>query len=341
MKKYYEILAISSTATLSELKTAFRIKALAHHPSKNTDPEVQETFFNIVEAYYVLSFIIKKGKSTPAHQKKRAIEQQKEKVQKKAQEYAQLSYEEFKQNKDIKISAVTLIWNQFHLISAYFLVLGLIPTGYFLLGKKGIYFALIVLFFSISYWKVIFNKNAKFNFRDIPGSLKTLSRTPIIHVFVLMLYCLYAFFAHFSNTVVPHLKILLGVGGGAFVLLLYLVFRLMKMKETRFLGYFLVIPLSILMLVFSVNYWFSSRPIDEVYSFSRLKQNVRSGGRTVVQQTTYIYLDGEKYDDSYGIRFFPDNIVLNGKNKILYSFETGLFGMKVLKSYSFYYVNEH
>lgn len=55
-KDYYEILEISKTATVEEIKKAYRKKALANHPDKNPgDPVAEERFKEAAEAYEVLS----------------------------------------------------------------------------------------------------------------------------------------------------------------------------------------------------------------------------------------------------------------------------------------------
>lgn len=49
---FYEILGVSKNATAEELKTAYRAKAMEHHPDKGGD---KDTFAHIAEAYNVLS----------------------------------------------------------------------------------------------------------------------------------------------------------------------------------------------------------------------------------------------------------------------------------------------
>eukprot|EP00613_Pedinella_sp_CCMP2098_P079721 CAMPEP_0171952348 /NCGR_PEP_ID=MMETSP0993-20121228/90042_1 /TAXON_ID=483369 /ORGANISM="non described non described, Strain CCMP2098" /LENGTH=128 /DNA_ID=CAMNT_0012597757 /DNA_START=31 /DNA_END=413 /DNA_ORIENTATION=+ len=56
MSDYYQILAVSTNATNSEIKKAYRALALRFHPDKTgNDPECNERFTLIAEAYECLS----------------------------------------------------------------------------------------------------------------------------------------------------------------------------------------------------------------------------------------------------------------------------------------------
>lgn len=54
-KDYYKILGISKTATVDDIKKAYRKLALKYHPDKNKTPEAEEKFKEVAEAYEVLS----------------------------------------------------------------------------------------------------------------------------------------------------------------------------------------------------------------------------------------------------------------------------------------------
>lgn len=54
-KDYYKILGIQSGANEEEIKKAYRKMALKFHPDKNKDPNAEEKFKEIAEAYEVLS----------------------------------------------------------------------------------------------------------------------------------------------------------------------------------------------------------------------------------------------------------------------------------------------
>lgn len=55
MKDHYTALGLSSAATLSDIKKAFRQKASFYHPDRNTDADAPARFRAVQEAYEVLS----------------------------------------------------------------------------------------------------------------------------------------------------------------------------------------------------------------------------------------------------------------------------------------------
>lgn len=54
-RDYYEILGVSKTATLPEIKSAYRKLALKYHPDRNKEAGAEDKFKEINEAYEVLS----------------------------------------------------------------------------------------------------------------------------------------------------------------------------------------------------------------------------------------------------------------------------------------------
>ena len=56
MANYYDILGVNKSASQSEIKKAFRKKAMEYHPDRNQDnPKAEEKFKEVNEAYAVFS----------------------------------------------------------------------------------------------------------------------------------------------------------------------------------------------------------------------------------------------------------------------------------------------
>ena len=55
MNDYYATLGLSPSATLADIKKAFRQLASIHHPDRNTDENAPQRFRLVQEAYEILS----------------------------------------------------------------------------------------------------------------------------------------------------------------------------------------------------------------------------------------------------------------------------------------------
>src|SRR5258706_7470835 len=54
-RDFYEVLGVSRDATAPDIQRAYRKLARAYHPDVNKDPEAEERFKEVAEAYDVLS----------------------------------------------------------------------------------------------------------------------------------------------------------------------------------------------------------------------------------------------------------------------------------------------
>jgi curved DNA-binding protein CbpA len=55
MSDHYAVLGLPSSATLADIKKAFRQQAAAYHPDRNPDPQAPARFRAVQTAYAVLS----------------------------------------------------------------------------------------------------------------------------------------------------------------------------------------------------------------------------------------------------------------------------------------------
>ena len=60
MKDHYAALGLNSSASLADIKKAFRQQASVHHPDRNDDPQAPARFRSVQEAYDVLSDVTKR-----------------------------------------------------------------------------------------------------------------------------------------------------------------------------------------------------------------------------------------------------------------------------------------
>jgi DnaJ-domain-containing protein 1 len=60
MTDHYAVLSLRSSATLADIKRAFRQQASVHHPDRNPAPEASARFRAVQEAYDVLSDAVRR-----------------------------------------------------------------------------------------------------------------------------------------------------------------------------------------------------------------------------------------------------------------------------------------
>lgn len=60
MRDHYAVLGLSSSATLIDIKKAFRLQASHHHPDRNASPDAPARFRLVQQAYDVLSDPVKR-----------------------------------------------------------------------------------------------------------------------------------------------------------------------------------------------------------------------------------------------------------------------------------------
>lgn len=329
---YYKLLNIPSTASIDDIKKAYRAKAKLLHPDKNKSENAQQEFIELTEAYEYL-IAQKNGRFrqyvSPFEKAEQAEKLRREEATRKARAYAQMRYEEFEKSQAARtINSLNNLLDIFLVLFLFVVYLGIciIITYYFSLNG----FILSVLFLLATgkyFWQFI---NPYLKLSDWWISLNTLVETLFFRIVVLTVANLYLLFKVVSNTVIPTWFVPV-----LFIIIPFIVYSLLLRKKntnTRLWYSIVILPLTFNAL-FALNFYFSSNPMIEEYDF--IHGYNESRGKKVMN--TMIYLEGNTYDEYLGLRVFPDLTNLANSNHIIYQLEDGLLGIRVVKHYEFTY----
>nr|WP_158210468.1 DnaJ domain-containing protein [Myroides phaeus] len=106
MKDYYKIIGVSKTASIDEIKKAYKKLAFKYHPDVSTLSNSHEKFIEISEAYEILSDETKRknydnlNKSdfseSPHSEKYTTYQKHKKEAERKAEQYSKTDFKNFK-----------------------------------------------------------------------------------------------------------------------------------------------------------------------------------------------------------------------------------------------------
>lgn len=166
---YYNILELPSSASLNEIKRAFRIKAKQYHPDLNSKPGAKELFLKINEAYSVLlnlkqnppslEQIFQESNGKYQEESRRNFEQkrrdlyeeyidgydnlykewfeyERKKAREKARFYAQQKFEEYKNSKLYKTTRIFFTIFDYIYYTIGFLIVSLFVFLFVLMGYR-------------------------------------------------------------------------------------------------------------------------------------------------------------------------------------------------------------
>lgn len=103
-----------------------------------------------------------------------------------------------------------------------------------------------------------------------------------------------------------------------------------KSVVSSFLGH-IGLPMLLVNLLLTINFLFSHSPFTEKYFFKEKGISIQNAFVVQRNESTLIELENGKYQEYPGIRIFFDLQELFFKSSVEFSFETGLFGITVLK----------
>jgi hypothetical protein len=339
VQKYYDILGIKGNPTKEELKKAYRKRALQLHPDRNPSPNAHEEFVLLNEAYEYLSNLDSsqnfryKGKTYTNERsyQKDWEEQQKARARAKARRYAKMKEKEFRNSAYYKKREALGLILDFSMNFIGMIVMMLITMVIIAFtGLLGAIFLTVIFMITISFWKKLIRSLLN-DIQEIRDAISIVTKTRFFKIAALNSLNVLFFFLYTLNTLVSPdfffqamlIAQLLGFG------IIRFVQNGWSKKNIKF-SISSLAP-ALFNLVFFINYIFSHSPNTEIYRFDNMPRS-----KDESFPTTLIHLEGNQYLDYPQIRFFMDKNPSYRYYRISYHFETGLFGLKVLKGYDFH-----
>jgi hypothetical protein len=337
---YYEILGIQKNASLEDIKKAYRAKAKVLHPDKNKSPDAHENFILLNEAYEYLQNL-KTGKFydhtkktyTARPKNKRTTEDRKnterEKARARAQQYAKMQYEEFIKTDFYKsVASLDTIASHVGFFIALIVVILFPIVTTILYGVSGFGAALLINFIVSPMTVNAIRDSPSLNLGEFSNSVLHIVKTngflittlSIINILIILKFGL-------QTLISPWLLLI------THCVVIAVVFFVRKSKDEKFKLYykaFCIAPLFINSLLL-INFIFSFNPVNETYKFTNDLQASRRG----YQESTYIYLENDTYEEYPGIRTFLDYEEMRNKKHVTYTLKKGILGFRVVTDYVF------
>lgn len=310
---YLAILGLASNATSNDVKIAYRKLAKQFHPDRNASADAHQKFIEITEAYEMLtrtSAPFEKVYQTVNHK-----EEMRKKAREKATQAARMKYEAFLKSDyyrytsalsyviDVFILVFTLALTAF--ISSQFLVADNVTGAWVVVGVY-VCCATLVIY--------IVTRNRKIQLRDYVNALRTFVGYQSTQQFICVLFSVVIFLSIGLLTLIPVDTILMSY---LTLILAGVVMNRYNVKGLRKLWpYALPTCFSCLLCI---NYIFSNSAKTVSYTTEH------------VYNSYVLHFTRNELAEFAGARFFFDQSVVYETHTINYSFEDGLFGIKVVK----------
>lgn len=333
---------------MAEIKTAYRKMARLYHPDVSDDPDAEEKFVEVNEAYeYLLNR--RTGKVFSEPQKKDQpptkplktqeewVREQQEEARTRARRHAQMKYRAFKNSSYYKNEmSLEIIGDNFMFYSlvAFAIIPALVSLSF---GNiLGLILSVIIGVIGRPVWEGALKDESNIRLSLLFSAIFRILNTRVFKLFVMIALNLFIFMKVAMHTLLP-----LGI---TFILLLvsiaagYAVVkrspRIKKNAYTRSLYAYVILP-ALYQSLFVVNFVFAGNPTTETYKF-RLKTTKtysRHSNQPNYDDTPILRLENDAYEKYLGIRLMwrPEQIRFG--SYIEYHFAEGLLGVRVMKSY--------
>jgi DnaJ domain len=341
--KDYANLGIPVTATLDEVRDAYRKLAKQYHPDLNKAADAHEKFIVIHQSYEAIIYFLQnqhKSFYEKATQPFNAA-QQREAAQRRAEEFARKKYEAYVASPQFQEDSDYYAVARFLGLLVFLFAITALPVWLRIaIGDFSfvpVYIAIMLCFLPITI--PIVRDAFKIEWQRIPTGLNAFFSQSLVFRFLFMsgnilLFLYLGCFVLVSPVVLGCSMLTLASAIAAY---LFIKRKKQEMKAFTALG---LAAFSINVLL-SLNSIGSGPAVKEVYAFQTLdKRHVRTSKRTkrpyeFIEHYPILVLQNNAYDEYVGMRFFFQMSDITG-NTIEYEIADGLLGMRVVKDYTFY-----
>lgn len=346
IEHYFNLLGIPKTASLDDVKKAFRAKAKKIHPDRNTAATAHEDFLELNEAFDFLYSFLKVNKrfgvdeSTLTNSYDNWEKTVKENVRKKVKEQARMSFQAYMNSEYFRSDTLIecFFTHLIFLVTFFNLLILPIVLGYHY-AWIGLSMALIENVLMILFTTSAVRNLDKLNWRQFVEASLFVMKTKMGIGILLFAFNTYIFITIGLNTLIPmktliSLYFLLAIVGIGFGTTLNVRQKRTLHSSLLYFHGLSIFP-TIVSLFLVLNFVFSSEPINEKYTFQSTEKYSKYGDRYILRKTGLIELERNAYNNYTSLRSFSNHSNLLDKGKIHFTFENGLFGIKVLKEYRF------
>ncbi len=345
---YYHVLGVTPKASLGEIKKAYRQKARLYHPDISKEPDAEERFIEVNEAYeYLLAR--KSGKlysetkkayrkpQQPVKTHQQWEEERRQQARQRAREHAQMKYRAFKNSSYYKNElALDIIGDN---LAFYFLLATCVGPPIVSLAHDsliGFLFTLVFGLAGIQVWSNALKPESNIRLSLLFSAIWRIITTKTFMIFALGGLNLFLFVKVVMHTLVPleysFTLLLLSIAAG---------FAVVKYHDgipqnayTRSLYAYGIVP-GVFNFIFLINFVFSSNPVIEKHHYQLLttRTYTRHSNKPSIDKAPLLLLDDNAYEEYLGIRLLWQGRSLRENHTVSYHFEEGLLGYRVLKSY--------
>lgn len=327
--EYRIILGVDASASVNDIKKAYRKKAKEFHPDKNKSPNAHQIFIFLNEAYQFLTTHHNSDDDTDIYWAEETVNQKTEEDYR--QEEARKRYEAFIQSDFYKNDQAFLIIFEHIRALASIIAITFPLIGYLIFKLTGFIIGLILTLAMVHVWSTSYKNRKQLNLIQFVKAIKRVLKIKQTQIVLATLLHIVMFLSFTIKTVIDTYSLLIGII--TYSIFSFALAYFFIAKKERFVKSFLLFPF-LFNFIFTLNYIFADYPHTETYRFYH--KMMRSTGKyNRKEKSTYIILENDHYKHHYYLKLFYNFERMKYKSKITYRFKRGLFGFKVLKGYSF------